>query len=404
MAVDDPTRPATERIHDKMYPGISRRRLLSSLVGVGFTKATASYLTESDIRASASDQVPIVVGHYSDDPHGDRSHETTYVPADWYNDFRHATRMKARLADRIGHKPGIVSVGVVPGKIGGDNSRVIVRKKNGLGAASNQIPDEIEGVPVNLETVEGFQPATTVGQPAIDEARKSGWEFGTASEYQASGCSAQLRNWNSSYSSIYGGYAVKGDSNTPTGTVGGAAFRNGNRYLVCSHHIFSGSNANGKTVRHPDGTRLGTVKRSKCKEDFAMVSLSSDYTIQRDISYSGYSGVTGHYTYDGLSNLMSRGANTYKVGRTTCRTSFSKITSIADTIFTAPGCIPKPYAVFHKGANGQKGGDSGAISFHQSPRNSRNCWLISLMNYIDSATSSVFGTGIYRLADFGYGF
>lgn len=135
-----------------------------------------------------------------------------------------------------------------------------------------------------------------------------------------------------------------------------------------------------------------------------MVSLSSEFTIQRDISYSGYNGVTGHYTYDGLSNLMSRGAKTQKVGHTTCRTSFSKLTSIADTIFTAPGCIPKPYAVFHKGSNGQKRGDSGAISFHKSPRNSRNCWLISLMNYIDSATGSVFGTGIYRLAEFGYGF
>lgn len=97
---------------------MSRRQLLSSLVGVGFTRLTANYLTKDDIDNAASDQVPIVVGFHSEDPHSERTAHTEYVPADWYNNFRHAIQVKHRLTKTLGQLPGIVSVGVVPGDRG----------------------------------------------------------------------------------------------------------------------------------------------------------------------------------------------------------------------------------------------------------------------------------------------
>lgn len=380
MMLDDPVRPSTDKIHDETYPGMSRRRLLSSLTGLGFTQITAKYITKDDIDNAASDEVPIVVGFHSENPASEQRAYKEYVPADWYNDFRHATQIKQRMEKSIGQTPGVVSVGVIPGERGGDNSRVLVRaQKNRLRTAMGNVPTEIDGVEISVES---------------------------ANRFTSMGCANSLRNWDSSQSSIHGGYEIWGDSSNPIGTVGAPAFKNGRKYLATCQHIFSGSNPTGKKLKHPDGTVLGTINKSKCKEDFAMVSLNSGYRIERSIRHSGYSGIAGYYSHDGLANLKSRNVRTQKVGRTTCRTSFSRIQSTAETIFTAPGCVPKPYTVFHQDNSGNslKRGDSGSISFHQSPNNKNKCWLVSFINYEDSGTNNVFGIGLYRLADFGYSF
>jgi hypothetical protein len=381
MPPDSPTYPSTDKIHSETYPGMSRRRLLSTLPGLGFTQITAEYLSKEDIDGAASDEVPIVVGFHSDDPHAERKPHKKYVPADWYNDFRHATQVKQHISDQIGRLPGVASVGVIPGKRGGNNSRLIVRIQD------NYFDDILGDVPVRVKDVEV--------------------EVESVGRYTPMSCTSDLQGWDWFESSIYGGYEVKGDASDPVGSVGSPAFKNGHRYLATCQHIFSDANNTGKTLRSPGGVALGTVWRDRCKEDYVMVDLNSDYHIERKISHSGYNKVTGHFSYDGLGDLRSWGANTQKVGRTTCRTTFSEIQSTADTIYTAPGCVPKPYSVFHKdnsSSNDQKGGDSGSISYHTSPNNNDNCWLISFMNYEDINTGDVFGIGMYRLADFGYNF
>jgi hypothetical protein len=381
MTRDDPVRPETDAVHDTTYPGMSRRRLLSTLPGLGFTQATAEFLTKDDIDGAASDEVPIVVGFYNDDPHGERKPYKKYVPSDWYNDFRHATQVQERISDDLGRLPGVVSVGVVPGELGGDNSRLIVRlQKPDLTNTLGEIPVSVEGIEVEVDYVEGFEPMS---------------------------CTSDLQEWDWFDSSIYGGYEVQGDKSGVVGSVGAPAFKNGHRYLTTCQHIFSGANNEGKTLRSPGGTALGTVAADKCREDYVMVDVNSSHFIERKISHSGYRGITGHYSYDGLGHLKSKGANTQKVGRTTCQTTFAEIQTTAETIFTAPGCVPKPYSVFHKdnsSSNDQRGGDSGSISFRVSPNNNNYSWLISMMNYEDTGTDDVFGVGIYRLADFGYNF
>lgn len=381
MTQDDPVRPATDKIHNETYPGMSRRRLLSTLPGLGFTQITAEYLTKDDIDGAASDEVPIVVGFHSDDPHAERKPHKQYVPSDWYNDFRHATQVYQNVAGTLGSIPGVVSVGVVPGELGGDNSRLVVRiQELGLDTALDEIPVRVNDVRIKCESVGGYEPMS---------------------------CTRDLQEWDWFESSIYGGYEVQGDSSGPVGSVGAAAFKNGYRYLATCQHIFADSDNTGKTLRSPGGTPLGTVAEDKCKEDYVMVDVNSDHNIKREISHSGYRGVTGHFSYDGLGRLKSQGANTRKVGRTSCRTTFSKIQATAETIFTAPGCLPKPYTVFHKdnsSSNDMKRGDSGSISFHASPNNNDNCWLVSFMNYEDTGSDDVFGIGMYRLSDFGYSF
>lgn len=381
MTLDDYNRPSTDKIHTETRPGMSRRRLLSSLLGVGFTQMTARYITQEDIDGAASDEVPIVVGFHSDDPFDEQTAHKRYVPADWYNDFRNATRLKHQLEQSLGSTPGVVSVGVSPGELGGDNSRLIVRlQEDDVRAMMGEIPTRVEGVKIDVETVSGFE---------------------------STSCTDSLQNWSSSTTSIQGGYEVWGDSNAPIGSVGAPAFKNGNRYLATCQHIFSGSDAMGSKLKHSDGTTLGTVKHTKCNEDYAMVGLNGGYRINRAIRYSGYNGISGHFSYDGLGHLKSRGVSTQKVGRSTCRSSFARIQTTAETIYTAPGCLPKPYSVFHKdnsSGGDLKQGDSGSISFYESPNNSSKCWLVSFTNYEDGKTNDVFGIGIYRLSDFGYNF
>lgn len=381
MPSNDPEYPETDKIHDEVYPGMSRRRLLSTLPGLGFTRMTAEHLSKEDIDGAASDEVPIVLGFHSDDPLAERKPYKRYVPADWYNDYRHATQVKHQVSDRLGHLPGVVSVGVIPGKRGGNNSRLIVRIQNRLiDNTLGDIPGRIEDVEVEVESIGDISPTS---------------------------CTSDLQGWDWFGSSIHGGYEIRGDASDPIGSVGAPAFKNGRKYLATCQHVFSDADNTGKKLRSPNGTAIGTVRKDRCKEDYVMVDTDSDHHIERHISHSGYNRVTGHYSYDGLGYLRSRGANTQKVGRTTCRTTFSEIQSTAETIYTAPGCVPKPYSVFHKdnsSNNDQKGGDSGSISFHASPNNNNNCWLVSFMNYEDRSTGDVFGVGMYRLADFGYDF
>lgn len=381
MMLDDLVRPSTNKIHGETYPGMSRRRLLSSLSGLGFTQVSAKFITREDIDNAASDEVPIVTGFYSDDPTSETTAYKEYVPADWYNEFRHATQIKQQLESSLIQIPGVVSVGVVPGERGGGSSHVVVRiQENVLGTILGDIPTLIDGIEISVEPV---------------------------NEFRSLSCAGSLRNWNASQSSIYGGYEVWGDASKPIGTVGAPAFKNGRRYLATCKHIFSGKDSTGKILRHPNGARLGKVSKSRCMEDFAMVSLDPGHYIERNIRHSGFRGISGHYSHDGLANLKSRRVKTRKVGRTTCRTTFGRIQSTAETIFTAPGCVPKPYSVFHKdqsSGNDLKQGDSGSISFYKAPNNSNKCWLVSFINYEDAGTNDVFGIGLYRLADFGYSF
>lgn len=381
MMSDNPGRPATDTIHTETYPGMSRRQLLSSLTGVGFTPLTASYLTTDDIDNAASDEVPIVVGFHSDDSQSERTAYKEYVPADWYNNFRHATQVKHRLTKFLSQVPGIVSVGVIPGDRGGENARLIVRIRNEVvDRVLGEVPTYVDGVKIDVESIGRITPLS---------------------------CAHSLQNWESSQSSIYGGYEVRGDAAQPIGSVGAPAFKNGTRYLATTQHIFAGNDSTGKTLTHPDGTALGTVKATRCNEDYAMVRLNSSHHIERKIRHSGYDGITGHYSRDGVANLKSHNATTQKVGRTTCRTSFARIQSTGETIYTASGCIPKPYSVVHKAnssSNGLNKGDSGSISFHEAPNNRNKCWLISFMNYGNPKANTVFGIGLYRVADFGFNF
>lgn len=377
---DDSGRPATDKIHSEIYPGMSRRQLLSSLVGVGFTRLTANYLTKDDIDNAASDQVPIVVGFHSEDPHSERTAYKEYVPADWYNDFRHAIRVKHRLTKTLGRVPGIVSIGVIPGDRGGENARLVVRiRSEVVEMVLGEIPVHVDDIKIDVESVGGVTPLS---------------------------CARSLQNWDSAQTSIYGGYEVRGDAANPIGSVGAPAFKNGTRYLATTQHIFAGNDSTGKSLTHPDGTTLGTVKAARCNEDYAMVRLNSPYRIERTIRHSGYDGIIGYYSRDGVADLKSRQVKTQKVGQTTCRTSFARIQSTAETIYAGSGCLPKPYSVVHKAnrSNGLSEGDSGSISFREAPNNTNKCWLISFMNYEDPKADTVFGVGLYRVADFGFNF
>ncbi|WP_254547242.1 hypothetical protein [Halomarina pelagica] len=377
-----PKYPETQGIHRKRCKVMSRRRLMRTLSGLGFSGITASYLTTDDVKAAASDEVPIVVGFHGDDPHAKRTPFVKYIPADWYNDFRHATDVKDRVGHRFSQKNGVVSVGVIPGDAGGENSRISVRiVEDKYHRTASELPDHVDGVEV--------------------VPRKSGVPRPTS-------CSLDdLRNWTNTY--IYGGFLVKGDSSERGyGTVSCTGYKNGNSYIITSQHIFNGSDNVGKKLRKADGTLIGEVRYDRCKEDFAATDITNGFGYARAIWDSGYNGIRGNFSYDGLGDLRRNGARPQKVGQRTCRTTTAGITAIASTVYTSFfGCLPKPYSVWlvdNSSSNDYKPGDSGSMSYYESPNNSSYCWLISLCNYEDPDSDDFFGLGCYRMNEFGYQF
>lgn len=146
MTTDDIERPRTSRITRRAITKLGRRGFVRSLVAVGVSVATANQVSVKDVKAAAgSGQVPIATTIESD--------ETAMVPADWYDEFRHAIKVNKKR-NFIDRHEDILEQGVIPGDRGGDVSHIIVTVREGSEEARGHVPEESDGVPVRIGTAD----------------------------------------------------------------------------------------------------------------------------------------------------------------------------------------------------------------------------------------------------------
>lgn len=377
---NDTIRPKTDDVHNEPLSSMGRRRFLSVVTGAGFAIGTAKYLTPEDFEVAASDQVPIVYGMARSNPDDLDSLEPRkkLVPADWYNDLQAATRVKEKV-DFI-HWDGVKGVGVIPGEYGGQNASVEVdilhRKADQL---HGRIPEEIDGVPIDLREVGEGKPG---------------------------GC-----NQNDAGENVPGSMVCVGDANSPVGTLAAPLIKNGKPYFSTCKHIFegTGSEVTGKLLFHPDknSAAIGEIVDTHCFDDFVVADPINIHTPDTRIEGASPDEVIGQFSKSGLSDLKAQGEPLHKIGITTCHTK-GQIGSV-DAQTSHYGCVPKDGQVTWGTCNDFDDGDSGSVTYHPDPDNPNSFIMIgSFCNARepeDLGCDFTWGTGAYRIRNqWGYHF
>lgn len=346
---------------------MGRRRLMKSLVGAGFG-ASAYHLTSEDVKAAASDQVPIVYA-YARDPENPSSLKarTKNVPADWYNDLQHA--FSVHNSKTFTNLPGVRASWVSPGERGGENASIEVDITDEV--ARGNAPESVEGVPVKVNKV---------------------------GEFQTGNCNTKKTD-----STVPG--SVECDDGDGYATLAPRLYdpANSDEYFATSNHVFGGANG-GESLYQADGengnNKIGTVENGYCYMDLAIatpVNRSPAPAIKLEIADEVQ--VSGSYSKAGLSDIKSQGKLMYKVGVTTCSTQ-GKIKAV-DGQTCAYGCRCKDGQVKWGTQSHFDDGDSGSVTYHPDPDISDSVIVGNMNNAVTWWTGEnyVWGTGAYHIKD-----
>lgn len=374
----DSNQAETERVHNEQHSGVSRRRLLRTIAaGVGST-ATALYINSDDVEAAASDEVPIVIGFESKDP--DRPHESfgpvkKNVPADWYNDLQRAEDVNEKVKNRYLMREGVVGIGVSPGSYGGENSSVFVDiLPKYIGELGGEIPEQVDGVPIEVQERSEITPD---GHSPCDSGNSNCNNYDTRP-------------------GIPGGFVCWGDRDQGQGTFMSRMYdENGNRRFATASHLFTGSDANGTDIWHPDDNSnvVATVVRTHCYQDFVLGKEKNGNYPQRRIDGANPEPVNGQFTKTGVQDLKAQGEYIHKIGVTSCKTC--GLIESADYTHTGYGCTPKDGQVKWGEGDDSQPGDSGAPVYHVNPNNSSYQWIVSFDLW--SGCCSAGGTGAWKI-------
>lgn len=375
MGSEDNNKIGVELIHNNISSGMSRRRLLRQLSAAGFTGASLTGLTVDDVQAAASNQVPIVVGHYRedpDDPNSERIPVIKNVASDWYNSYLRAIQVKEKISPHLAKRDGVAYVGV---NAKGRSNIIVGLLKEYLASTMGAIPERVDGVDIEVREAGHFE------EQACDTDTLRTWDDG--SEVPGS---------------------IKVTNSKGNGTLGGPIYDYYSRFIT-AFHVFpndSGNLTNPRLNLH-NGTKFAEVIDYNCAEDWAVCKHANGYKPKTKIKYSGYSALTGNFSKAGVADLQNNGNKPKKVGQITCRTTLGEILGVDMTIYVAQGCVPHPHQVlFQSNGGDMDDGDSGSMSYFESPNNSSYCWGVSLCNYQDPNDQNVFGVALHRLNDHGY--
>lgn len=376
--------PSVEKIHSKRYAGKGRRSFIKSLSGLGFGITTALHLTPEDVRAANNNEVPVVIGfETSSDNPGEKIPVTKNVPADWYNDYRHADSVYKRKREEISNVSSVESIWLVPGKYGGRNARIKVTVAKGTASqAYGQIPESIDGVPIEI---------TEVG----------GYELGT--------CSTGNYNYGHYPDDVPG--SVQICNGNVYGTLTGRIYDGNdlNDYFVISNHIYGGRGTEyqDEPLYQPESyyDTLGRVEYGHCGYDAMKIRpVNGHNPITRIEDATPSEDLTGWYSKEGLGDLSADGQSVKKYG---CRTGYSqgKIES-GDGWSQAYGCTK--YGQLQWGDNDDfDDGDSGSLVYHEPPNDSggydeSSIWACGMANahtadWAELAGNFVWGTSAWKL-------
>lgn len=328
--MEDNHQPKVEKIHNKRLSGKSRRQLLKTLTTAGIGFSSAIHLTSEDVKAANEDEVPIVYAlkrNEKDDP-SSLSPKKKMVPADWYNNLQHALNVHDKV-DFV-NIPGVMASWVGPAEYGGENSilEVDITDENARG----KIPEKVEGVPVEVNKIEGH----SVGN--CNEGHHTSTD--TPGGIKCSSPSG----WGSLAPRMFG----------PSGY----------EYFATSKHLFSGSvnEVEGKNLYQPNDNypRIGSVYKAWCYEDFVVADPKNQHSPISKIKGEG--DVFGQYSRSGLSDLKAQGEPLHKVGVKTCHTS-GQIQAVDGTT-CAYGCTCKSGQLKWGSESDMGDGDSGSVNYH----------------------------------------
>lgn len=382
--VKDKKGPKTEAIHKKRLSGVGRRNFTKYLLSAGFGAGAIAGLTVEDVKAAASDEVPIVIGYETDEFGENLSPVTKRVPADWYNNNQHAKAVHERRAPGLLKNPHIKGVGYEPGEYGGKNAQITVTVDAKHKEAAASVPDSVEGVPFEVS-------------------------YGGYANLGACNChSGDYNTWHTD-DTVPGGMQIC-NGNGSYGTLTGRAVQNGDEYFLINNHMFGGNNTDhqGEPVYQPDCSSepLGDVKRGYCRWDAMLINPKNDHD---PVSYyedaNPTDRITGFFNRSGLSDIKASGRDIEKYGCTTGRTS-GKIKN-TDKWTSTYGCKNKTGQLVWGTNNDMDDGDSGSLAYHEEPDGSggysnNGIWACGLCSartadWAEISDDYVWGTSAWKL-------
>lgn len=342
--------PKVEKINKKrLLSGIGRRRFTKTLLSFGFGSMAARHLTVDDVRAAASDEVPIVVGIETpdDDPTTEIPHKK-YVPADWYNDYLHATDVFKKYRESLLQIPNVKGVWFQPGEYGGHNSQLKVEiDKDNAEKARGEVPESINEVPIAVHEV---------GETRLADCS----DVSSGPNY----------NDEDQFSSVPGGVVCR--TGDVYGTLSGRVYSvdHGREFFMVSNHLYGGQGEDhkGEPLYHPDVTDddvIGEVFHQYCYDDYALISPKSHNPVRSYEDAQPSEDIRGWFTRSGLSDLKAAGESIEKYGVRTGRTS-GQIES-TDGATSSYGCKPKDGQLQWGTNDDFCDGDSGSLAYHAPP-------------------------------------
>ncbi len=354
---------------------MGRRRFVSALVGAGFG-SMACLLTPEDVRATGSDEVPLVYGHAHNS--GGLEPRTTTVPADWFADLRAAIDAHDRL-DLLSRQDveGIVGSAVVPGEFGGRNAAIAVDVSDD--EAGGTIPERVGDVAVEVNRIEQVEPKPAGSPPS-----------GTVEGKRIPG-------------------SVKCANSGASGTLAPALYDGKTPFFTTSNHVYGGDEERYRGepffVFGRGGRRkIGEVRRGYQLDDFIRIDPVNGFHPLSEIHGASPSGVVGQFTREGLAERKARGAKLEKIGVKTGHTS-GKIKAI-DGMTCAYGKVCKHGQVKWGSQSDMTDGDSGCVNYHPDPENPASGVFIGGLNNARTwwpGEDYIWGTAAYRITN-RYGF
>lgn len=381
---DETERPDVGRIHDTRYATKGRRGFLRALTGVGFAASTAAHLTVEDVQAAGDGEVPVVVGFRHDPEFTSVEPQTRTVPADWYDDYLHATRVFEANRRRLVERSGVKAVSFVPGDYGGDNARVTVDVNSAEEPdAAGSVPERVDGVPVEVREVRGH-------------------ELGYCSDL----------NYNTGHfpDDTPGSIQVCSGDSTATLTCRVYDPNDYQEYFLVSNHLYGGQGDDhaGESLYQPDASypALGVVEQGHCYVDAMRIDPRNGHDpVSRIEDIYPSENLTGWFTRDGLSDMKADGEYIQKYG---CRTgtTMGPIES-TDGWTSYYGCTPKVGQLQWGDNDDMDDGDSGSLAVNAPPDGSGGyesdeVWACGMCNartadWASDGANYVWGTAAWKL-------
>jgi len=360
----------------------NRRQLLKTMGG-GTGAVASSFSLMIPVQAGASDHTSIIIGYERTNPDAPAEGLTPVekdVPDDWYEDLQRARRAKAKIRQEFGGRTGVVGVGLEPGKYGGENASVQVDVlPDYLSELGGAVPEGVGDVPVRVVEGSGITPD---GHSPCDDG------LSNCNDYDH-------------FSQIPGGMICEADE---TGTLMSRMYdENNNPRFATAGHLFDAKDATGESLYHPDSSHdaIGEVVRSHCYDDFVLAAGRNSHSALGEIEGVTPTDVNGHFSKNGVNDLMASDEYIKKMGQTSCQTCGT--VESTEYIHWGYGCTPKDAQVVWGEASDSQAGDSGAPVFHENPNNSSYQWIVSFDLW--SGSFSAGGTSAYSIVNtHGYSF